>query len=47
MDQGQLTKGAILAGTIQFDQGNNFAYDSGALNIGFGFNILNSWQDLP
>ena len=47
LDQAQLTKGAILAGTIQFDRGNNFAYDSGALNIGFGFNILNSWQDLP
>jgi len=47
MDQAQDSEGAILAQNIQLDQGTGFQFDASASAIGFGFNKLVSWQDLP
>lgn len=47
MDQAQLTDGAILADHVQLDQGTDFDFDGSAVNIGFGFNRLTTWQDVP
>jgi len=47
MDQAQNSQGAVLANNIQFDQGTNLAFDASASAIGFGFNKLVSWQDVP
>ncbi len=47
MDQAQNSQGAVLANNIQFDQGTTLAFDASASAIGFGFNKLLSWQDVP
>lgn len=47
MDQAQLSDGAVLANNITFDQSTGFGFDASATAIGFGFNKLVSWQDVP
>ncbi len=47
MDQAQDSQGAVLANNIQFDQGTNLEFDASASAVGFGFNKLLSWQDVP
>lgn len=47
MDQAQFSQGSILANKIQFDQSTGFGFDASASAIGFGFNKLLSWQDVP
>jgi len=47
MDQGQNSQGAVLAANIQMDQGTGFGFDATASAVGFGFNKLVSWQDVP
>jgi len=47
MDQAQNSQGAILAQNIQLDQGTAFGFDASASAVGFGFNKLLSWQDVP
>jgi hypothetical protein len=47
MDQAQNSQGAILAQNIQLDQSTAFRFDASASAVGFGFNKLLSWQDVP
>jgi hypothetical protein len=47
MDQAQLSQGAVLANNITFDQSTGFGFDASASSVGFGFNKLISWQDVP
>jgi len=47
MDQAQNSQGAILAANITLDQGTGFGFDATASAVGFGFNKLLSWQDVP
>ncbi len=46
-DQAQLSDGAVLANNITFDQSTGFGFDASASAVGFGFNKLISWQDVP
>lgn len=47
MDQAQNAQGAVLAANVQMDQGTGFGFDVSASAVGFGFNKLLSWQDVP
>ncbi len=47
MDQAQNSHGAILASNVQLDQSTAFGFDASASAVGFGFNKLLTWQDVP
>lgn len=47
IDAAQLSQGAVLANRILFDQGTSFRFDGSASTVGFGFNKVRSWQDVP
>jgi hypothetical protein len=47
MDQAQNAQGAVLAANVLMDQGTGFGFDASASAVGFGFNKLLSWQDVP
>jgi hypothetical protein len=47
MDQAQNSQGAILAANITLDASTGFGFDPTASAVGFGFNKLLSWQDVP
>jgi hypothetical protein len=47
IDAAQLSQGAVLASRVHFDQGTSYRFDGSASTVGFGFNKVRSWQDVP
>jgi hypothetical protein len=47
MNQSAVTRGAILADTIDIEQDTTFTFDPTLINFALGFNRLVSWQDVP